>query len=140
MEIAAVSVGGMKMSFFTGAMFVLLALVAFWGERRIPSNMIEIEAVVVDVEYVRFGNRFMSGYHSVLSYTIDGVEYETRDPTCSNVPKHNLGDRLHIYYHKDNPKIIEPKREGHVVNYIFCIVMAIVGLIILLGGIYNIFS
>lgn len=68
-------------------------------------------------------------HKAIIGYTIDGISYETELPYCSS--SLNLGDKITIYYQKNDP--IEIKIKSSSVSLVYA---TIGGVFILIGAIF----
>lgn len=68
-------------------------------------------------------------HKAIIGYTIDGVTYEAELPYCSS--SLNIGDKITIYYQKNNPVEIKTKRSS--VSLVYGIIG---GVFILIGAIF----
>ena len=122
------------MQYVIGAIFIFVPLAVFLHERYIISNGIEVDAIVIGMEKRR-GHRGQPYYHAVLSYKIDGKDYETTNPTGTTIPIEAVGKSVQIFCHKQNPQKIVVKSRSRILSNIIFIILTVVGIIIITNGI-----
>jgi hypothetical protein len=126
--------GGVTMDYLAnyclGAIFIIAPMIYFIYTRHIIANGIETDATVIGAGTIgqRRGMR-------VLSYTVDGKEYETKLSESAVFTK--SGDKVRIYYLKDNPEKIALKGGARVSFDIICALFIILGAIIFLDVIFR---
>ena len=122
--------------FFIPAGIILIVFgVIMFNINNKNQNYIETESTVtsVAVEQEAYtdteGNQVEATYVVDITYTVDGKEYTGNLPGQS---KHNVGDKIKIYYNPDDPtKITQTK------SMILPVVIIVAGLASLVGGIIS---
>jgi hypothetical protein len=109
-----------------GIVFIIVPAIYFIYTRYIILNGIESYAAITTTG--------RSSWVS-LSYTIDGQYYESN--ILASIPTRKTGEKIMIYYHKNNPKKIVPKGSYRFFWDIIMLVFIIGGVLNVLRGIYG---
>ena len=98
-------------------------------------NYIEVESTVTKVELYQEsyidanGDRVEALYDLTVKYTVNDVEYES---ILNALLKHEVGDKIKIYYNPENPNEITQTK-----SLILPLIIILVGIASLVGGIIS---
>lgn len=113
---------------FIGFVFITVAIGLKISDQKFFASAKNSKAKIIDFSLITD----MDGkviHKAIIGYTIDGISYETELPYCSS--SLNLGDKITIYYQKNNP--IEIKTKSSSVSLVYGIIG---GVFILVGAIF----
>ena len=117
-----------------GLILIIFGVVVFVINTK-NQNYKEIEATVSNVtlsedEYTDAdGNHVDATYDIDVKYTVEGNEYESE---LNGMSKHNIGEKIKIYYNPSNPSEITQTK-----SLILPIVIIVAGIIALVSGIIS---
>ena len=98
-------------------------------------NYVKTDSTVTDVKLIEEayvdndGNQVEAEYSATIKYTVDGKDYTD---TLDNVGKHDIGDKITIYYNQSDPSQITQTK-----SIILPIVLIVGGIASLTGGIIS---
>ena len=119
-----------------GGIIIAVVVYGLLWERKLLKNGIKVWAEVVGVQERNF--RGSISYHAVMTYEVDGVEYEYVTPFGVRSPsQYRVGKSTCIYYYANNPKRAVAPHDGdsgkrlavYIIIAVFGVIMSGLGVL-----------
>ena len=127
--------------FGSGILFVILGL--FWlirikGHKSVCTSNCEGEVKRIDKKIKTEEDEDTIMYTPVFGYDVNGISYVYSPSSSSSYCKYKVGNKVRVFYNPENPNQCYVK--GNNVNLFAAFVVLIMGVILVVFGLLDIFS